>query len=331
MKIFFVILTIILLWFGLQHSKNFAKDKKHFKSIGMFLLSLLLLIVTLTLLFSPEDKAPNENKDVASDSHEKKQNKIQKDENESHKDSSTETPKEQDIEKSNQSKEKTNDNSKQNVTLSRVVDGDTVKLYYKGKEETFRLLLIDTPETKHPTKGVQPYGKEASYMTTNLVESASNLSIEFDKGDKKDKYDRYLVYLYADGKMVNNELVRNGLARVKYVYKPNNTYEGMLKESQRKAKAEKLNIWSDEQPEKTEDPQSSEEPATTENPNVNADADVDVPETNDIPDIPNPPSSSSSNNTSSNNDIAKPGEITEGMPGYDASKDRDHDGIINEK
>ena len=40
-----------------------------------------------------------------------------------------------------------------------MVDGDTVKLNYKGKEETFRLLLIDTPETKDPRKGVQPYGK----------------------------------------------------------------------------------------------------------------------------------------------------------------------------
>ena len=42
---------------------------------------------------------------------------------------------------------------------------------------------------------------------------------------KTDKYGRYLAYVYADGVMVNNALVRDGLARVKYVYPPNNTYE----------------------------------------------------------------------------------------------------------
>lgn len=328
MKIFFVILTIILLWFGLRHSRNFAKDKKYFKSVGMFLLSLLLLIVTLILVFSPEDKVSKENKDVVSNSHEKKQNKSQNNKSENHKDNNNQTPKEQNTEKSDQNKEKTHDNSKQNVTLSRVIDGDTLKLYYKGKEETFRLLLVDTPETKHPTKGVEPYGKEASHMTTNLVESASQLSIKFDNGDRKDKYGRYLVYLYTDGKMVNNELVRNGLARVKYVYKPNNTHEGMLKESQRKAQAEKLNIWSDEEPEVIEYPQSTEEPETAVQPNIDSDANVDAPEENDIPSQPN---DHSNNNPSSDNDTPKPGEITKGMPGYDASKDRDHDGIINEK
>ena len=328
MKIFFVILTIILLWFGLRHSRNFAKDKKYFKSVGMFLLSLLLLIVTLILVFTPEDKVSKENKDVVSNSHEKKQNKSQNNKSEDHKDNNNQTPKEQNTEKSDQNKEKTHDNSKQNVTLSRVIDGDTLKLYYKDKEETFRLLLVDTPETKHPTKGVEPYGKEASHMTTNLVESASQLSIKFDKGDRKDKYGRYLVYLYTDGKMVNNELVRNGLARVKYVYKPNNTYEGMLKESQRKAQAEKLNIWSDEEPEVIEYPQSTEEPETAVQPNIDSEANVDAPEENDIPSQPN---DHSTNNPSSDNDTPKPGEITKGMPGYDASKDRDHDGIINEK
>ena len=41
------------------------------------------------------------------------------------------------------------------ATLVKVVDGDTVKLNYKGKVATFRLLLIDTPETKDPRKPVQ--------------------------------------------------------------------------------------------------------------------------------------------------------------------------------
>lgn len=46
--------------------------------------------------------------------------------------------------------------------------------------------------------------------------------------------------------MLNDSLVRNGLARVKYVYPPNNTHESKLRESEALAKSEKLNIWSED-------------------------------------------------------------------------------------
>lgn len=212
------------------------------------------------------------------------------------------------------------DGDNSSVSLVRVVDGDTVKLNENGKENTYRLLLIDTPETKHPSKGVEPYGPEASERTKELVSSADKLTIEYDKGDKEDKYGRKLVYLYADGKMVNDVLAREGLARVKYIYPPNTTHLDKLKESQAKAKEEKLNIWSDEESE-TYDEIEVEEPQTSETPQENVpDTNVDVPEKNDIPNTP-----------STDIDKPKPGEITRGMPGYDASKDRDKDGIINEK
>ena len=47
-------------------------------------------------------------------------------------------------------------------TVVRVVDGDTIIL--DGKEKV-RLIGVDTPETKHPQKPVQYYGKEASTFT----------------------------------------------------------------------------------------------------------------------------------------------------------------------
>ncbi len=37
---------------------------------------------------------------------------------------------------------------------------------------TFRLLLVDTPETKHPKKGVEKYGPEASAFTKKMVKNA---------------------------------------------------------------------------------------------------------------------------------------------------------------
>lgn len=134
---------------------------------------------------------------------------------------------------------------KEPATLIKAIDGDTVKLMYKGKPMTFRLLLIDTPETKHPKKGVEKYGPEASVFTKKMVENAKKIEVEFDKGQKTDKYGRGLAYIYADGKMVNQALVRQGLAKVAYVYKPNNTHEQLLRKSEAQAKKEHLNIWSE--------------------------------------------------------------------------------------
>ncbi len=45
-----------------------------------------------------------------------------------------------------------------------VVDGDTIKVELEGKEETVRMILVDTPETVHPNKPVQPFGPEASAL-----------------------------------------------------------------------------------------------------------------------------------------------------------------------
>lgn len=132
---------------------------------------------------------------------------------------------------------------KYNVSYVNSVDGDTVKVKKNGKVITLRLLLVDTPETKHPKLGVQPYGKEASNKTKNLVSRGQKLSIEYDKGAKTDKYGRHLVYLYSNGKSVQKELLGSGLARVGYVYSQKQ-YLNEYKRVENKAKSSKKGIWS---------------------------------------------------------------------------------------
>ncbi len=51
-----------------------------------------------------------------------------------------------------------------------VVDGDTIDVLLNGAEYRVRYILVDTPETKHPTKGVQPFGPEASEANRQMVE-----------------------------------------------------------------------------------------------------------------------------------------------------------------
>ncbi len=59
--------------------------------------------------------------------------------------------------------------SGQTHMISRVIDGDTVELLMEGLRVKVRLIAVDTPETVHPQKPVEYYGKEASTFTTNLL------------------------------------------------------------------------------------------------------------------------------------------------------------------
>ena len=91
-----------------------------------------------------------------------------------------------------------NASSKEKVTFSKCVDGDTIKVTIDGEVNTVRMLAVDTPETVHPTKGVEYYGKEASNYTCNLVTNAKKIELEYDKNsDKKDKYNRVLAWVWV--------------------------------------------------------------------------------------------------------------------------------------
>lgn len=133
------------------------------------------------------------------------------------------------------------------ATVNRDVDGDTVIVTTEsGQKMDVRLLLVDTPETKHPNMGVQKYGKEASEFTSSYLKKGQVVYLEQDV-EKKDKYNRDLAYIWFkdNGKwiMINEALVANGLARVAYVYE-SKKYLPKLEALQNKAKEEKLNIWS---------------------------------------------------------------------------------------
>ncbi|MDB0581028.1 thermonuclease family protein [Salinicoccus roseus] len=134
------------------------------------------------------------------------------------------------------------------VEVASFVDGDTTKFHFEGETASFRYLLIDTPETNHPRIGEQPLGKEASARTKELLEEAEEIEVEFDVGPRQDHYERYLAYVYADGDMVNEILVREGLAQVKYVNPPSTTHLDQLEEAEQEAEAEGLGIWSLERP-----------------------------------------------------------------------------------
>lgn len=129
------------------------------------------------------------------------------------------------------------------VEVTEVVDGDTVKIIYDGKETTVRYLLVDTPETNHPRFGEQPLGPEASERNRELLEQAGQIEIEFDVGDRFDDYGRLLAYFYADGESVQKQLLEEGFARVAYIFPPNTRYVDEFRDAEADAKDAEIGIW----------------------------------------------------------------------------------------
>ncbi|MCM3237475.1 thermonuclease family protein [Heyndrickxia oleronia] len=145
--------------------------------------------------------------------------------------------------KATTSSDTTIDYGKLDATVINVIDGDTVKVNVRGTEETIRLLLVDTPETVHPTKPVQPFGKEASDFSKSIMPAGKAIKVELDVSER-DKYGRLLAYVYVGGKMVNETLLEKGLARVAYVYAPNTRYVDKFREIQSMAQKQAIGIWS---------------------------------------------------------------------------------------
>jgi len=135
-----------------------------------------------------------------------------------------------------------NDAADTNAKVVKVVDGDTLDVEFNGKTERIRLLLVDTPETVHPSKPVEPFGPEASKFAKETL-SNQRVKVEFDVSER-DKYGRLLAYVWINGKMFNELLLEKGLARVSYVYPPNVKYVDQFRAIQSKAQKVELGIWS---------------------------------------------------------------------------------------
>lgn len=121
--------------------------------------------------------------------------------------------------------------------VKRVIDGDTLLL---SNGERVRLIGVDTPETKHPQKPVQRFGREAYLFTKRMVEG-KQVRLEFD-WQKRDRYGRLLAYVYLmDGTFLNAEIIRQGygFAYTKYPFK----YLDEFRSYEREARENRRGLW----------------------------------------------------------------------------------------
>lgn len=94
-----------------------------------------------------------------------------------------------------------------------VLDGDTILVKMDGREETIRMIGIDTPETHHPSRPVQCFGKAAGNNLAKLI-GFSAVRLEADPlSQNRDRYNRLLRYVYLpEGTLLNAKQIEQGFA-----------------------------------------------------------------------------------------------------------------------
>lgn len=124
-----------------------------------------------------------------------------------------------------------------NALVTEVIDGDTIRL---ETGETVRYIGIDTPETRHPNKPVECFGKEASQKNIDLV-LGRNVKLVKDVSEV-DRYGRLLRYVYVGETFINEELVKEGYA-YSSAFPPDISQQELLNEAQKSAQERVLGLW----------------------------------------------------------------------------------------
>jgi len=126
--------------------------------------------------------------------------------------------------------------------VRRIVDGDTLLLESGTR---LRLQGVDAPETVKPDHPVEPLGPEASEYTREFLKAAGfRVRVEFGP-ERIDQYGRALGFVFHEDRMLNEELVRAGLARATTQYHFSEGMKRRLRKAQDEAKVARRGIWSE--------------------------------------------------------------------------------------
>ena len=126
------------------------------------------------------------------------------------------------------------------ATVTRVTDGDTIRVEIDGQEYRVRYIGIDTPETVDPRRPVGCFGKEASERNRQLVEGQT-VGLEKDVSET-DSFDRLLRYVWVGDLMVNATLVEEGYALAS-TYPPDVRYSDQFAALQAQAREASQGLW----------------------------------------------------------------------------------------
>ena len=140
--------------------------------------------------------------------------------------------------------------------VTKHVDGDTVHITLdSGLIVKLRMIGVDTPETVHPSKPVEFFGKEASDYTKEQL-FGKTVYLEKDVSDT-DRYGRSLRYIWLEipteinketikTKMFNGMLVANGYAS-SATFQPDVKYQEIFTELAREARENNRGLWNEKE------------------------------------------------------------------------------------
>lgn len=110
-----------------------------------------------------------------------------------------------------------------------------------------RLIGVDAPELGQAGKPPEPFSREAALFAENFLASGP-VRLEDDPYERQDRYGRRLAYVWVGQRMLNEELVRAGLAR----HRPEFNYlEGMkwrFALAEQEARQARRGLWASQTP-----------------------------------------------------------------------------------
>lgn len=127
------------------------------------------------------------------------------------------------------------------VMVLEITDGDTIRVDLNGVETPIRLIGVDTPEKDGPYTDEECYGEQASRYTTGAL-AERRVELEFDV-ERTDRFDRTLAYIWLDGELFNERILRQGYALLS-TFPPNVRYVDRFATAQRRAREESAGLWS---------------------------------------------------------------------------------------
>jgi len=132
--------------------------------------------------------------------------------------------------------------TEEQTAVERVVDGDTILI---AGHRRVRLIGVDTPETVKPDHPVEAWGPEASAFTKQFL-AGGKARLTFDR-ERFDQHGRMLAYVWVDDQLLNEELLRAGLARYEHWYRFAEPMKRRFSQAQTEAKQAHRGIWSKRQ------------------------------------------------------------------------------------
>lgn len=127
--------------------------------------------------------------------------------------------------------------------VARVVDGDTLLLVNRAR---VRLQGVDTPEVTDPDQPPEPWGPEATEFTRAFLRRGP---ARMQLGpERKDQYGRFLAYVWVGDQMLNEELLRAGMARALLRFNYSDSMKRRFRRAQDEARRARRGIWSGASP-----------------------------------------------------------------------------------